>query len=167
MAVSLGMMLNWECGSRPLLLTLKTGALSRSWTHSIGKDRKGATLCPSFRCPKIAFYCASSMGWCELPLHHKMYYSKGLGRMSGRGHCTGSGSSFLTGSLPGASGGGSPLTTVRASAHQEEVGIWVTSSVSHHSCHSESDPANARKRQDDAPSAPSARRALHIETSHY
>lgn len=94
-----------------------------------------------FRCPKIAFYCTSGTGWCELPLHHKMCYSKGLGRMSGRGHCAGSGSSFLAVSLPGASADGSKgLTTVRASAHQEEVGIWVTSSVSRHLCHPESDP---------------------------
>lgn len=60
----LGVMLHWECAARPLQ---KTGALSRSWTHFRDKDRKGATLCPSFRCPKIAFYCSSGMDWGELP----------------------------------------------------------------------------------------------------
>lgn len=61
-----------------------------------------------------------------------------------------------------------PRPTVRASVHRGEVGIWVTASVSHHLCHPENDlPAECLQPQDDAPSVPSARGALHIETSHY
>lgn len=98
-AVPLGVMLHWECGARTLLLTLKTGALSRPWTHFIDKDRKGATLSPGFRCLLLSL--RYGLGWAT-PLH-KMCCSKGLGRMSGRGHSTALGSSFLSVSLPGAS----------------------------------------------------------------
>lgn len=68
---------------------------------------------------KLPFIVPQVWSGVSSPLHHKMYYSKGLGRVSGRGHHAESGSSFLTMELPGASSDGSKgLTTVRASAHQ-------------------------------------------------
>lgn len=135
MTVSLGVMLNWECGSRPLQLTLRAGALSRSRTHSIGKDRKGATLCPSFRCPKIALFVPRVWAGASSPSTTKCVIPRGWGGCQGEGTAQGRGlphrvaawgqrwwqhtESFCT------PGGGGDLGDIKRF---------------HHLCHPESDP---------------------------